>query len=69
MLNLNNRVMNKKYIAPSMFACTIVGQQMLAESLKIGGSGEKVNNSADIGFVKGDKGRDNYDVWKDDWNK
>lgn len=61
--------MKKKYLNPSLETIVISEAEMIAQSMKLGGSNEKVSNSADIGFVKDNSGSQDYDVWKDDWSK
>ena len=61
--------MKKKYLNPSLETIVISDAEMIAQSMKLGGSNEKVSNSADIGFVKDNSGSQDYDVWKDDWSK
>ncbi|MBP5770398.1 MAG: hypothetical protein J6W75_03445 [Bacteroidaceae bacterium] len=62
--------MKKKYLNPSLETIVITEAEMIAgaNTMKIGGSDQKVSASTDIGFVK-DKGSNDYDVWKDDWSK
>lgn len=61
--------MKKKYLNPSLETIVISEAEMIAQSMKLGGSNEKVSNSNDIGFVKDNSGSQDYDVWKDDWSK
>ena len=59
--------MNRKYFSPALKITLIEAQNLLAESIKVGGS-EKVNNSTDIGFVKENSTHNNHSVWNDDWS-
>lgn len=60
--------MNRKYFSPALKITFIEAQNLLAESIKVGGSNEKVSNSSDIGFVKGNSSPNNHNVWNDDWS-
>ena len=64
--------MKKIYQSPRACVYEIIGQAILVEtSMTIGGKSPegKVSNSNDIGFVKGERGSRNYDVWDENWNK
>ena len=63
--------MKKTYQSPRVCVYDIVGQTYLMDnSIKVGSTPqEKVSNSSDIGFVKGNSRPNNYDVWDDDWSK
>ena len=62
--------MKKDYESPRACVYTIIGQTILQGSIKVEStSGEKVSNSGDIGFVKGDRSNRNYDVWDENWSK
>ena len=62
--------MKKKYLIPSLETIVISEAEMIAQSMKLGGTApeEKVSNSADIGFVK-ENDSNNYNVWDEDWSK
>lgn len=57
--------MKKIYIIPTLNIVSVDVQHMLAASIKVGG--DKVSNSEDIGFVKGDEGDEEY--WEFDWQE
>ncbi len=63
--------MKKTYQSPRVCAYDIVGQTYLMDnSIKVGSTQqEKVSNSNDIGFVKGNSRPNKHDVWDDDWSK
>ena len=65
--------MKKIYQSPRACVYEIVGQTLMLEtSMKLGrgtSSEDKVNNSSDIGFVKGDRSNRSYDVWDENWSK
>ena len=62
-------MMKKRYIVPKALIVTVVGgRHLLNNSLHMGSSGEKVDNTEDIGFVKDNTPQHNfYSVWDDDW--
>ena len=60
--------MNRKYFSPALKITLIEAQNLLAESIKVGNSQQKVSNSSDIGFVKENSTHNNHNVWNDDWS-
>ena len=58
--------MNKIYVSPAIRTTLICGTgHLLADSMKVDRD-NKVSDSNDIGFVKG-QSSGNYNVWNDDW--
>ena len=58
------------YQSPRVYVFEIVGQTHLMEPSMRVYSNDKVNNSTDIGFVKGERSqRSDYNVWNEDWSK
>lgn len=59
----------KTYISPAINILHFAGQeQLLQDSIKF--SKSKVEDSRDIGFVKGERSqRGDYNVWNEDWSK
>ena len=60
--------MKRIYNKPEMLTVSMRGtENLLDPSVRIN-STEKVNNSADIGFVKENSSSRNSGVWDDDWS-
>ena len=63
--------MKKVYVQPMMAVVNVHGELPLAisgENKSMDVSGDKVNSTSNIGFVKGEN-RGSHTVWDDDWSE
>ena len=61
--------MKKVYQCPCACTYKIMGKTILSTSIIIGGSegSGKVSDEDDIGFVKEDDSRRNFNIWDEEW--
>ena len=58
--------MKKSYQSPCALAYRITSKTFISQSMKVDGD-NKVSNSNDIGFVKGQNSQSGKNVWDEEW--